>query len=300
MAQTKTITHRIRTMKTRVHKRVRLAVVPHRANQYRPHVVRRYGIVAILVAIIALQGGYNSISHGNVLGVEAQITPSGLLAATNQARADQHEKPLVMNAELNKAAELKVKNMFDKQYWAHTAPDGTTPWHWFGVAGYHYDSAGENLAKDFTTDSSTVAAWMASPSHRANILNASYQDVGFAVMDSELDGHPTTLIVALYGAPETVAVQGATVSRDTSSVNEPMSLMARLGVGLQSMTPAAVGSVIVLLVATIVALAAHVYRKKLPAHLRRSWYRHHGIYKAIGFASIALIIIFAYGSAGQI
>jgi hypothetical protein len=300
MAQTKTITHRIRTMKTRVHKRVRLAVVPHRANQYRPHVVRRYGIVAILVAIIALQGGYNSISHGNVLGVEAQITPSGLLAATNQARADQHEKPLVMNAELNKAAELKVKNMFDKQYWAHTAPDGTTPWHWFGVAGYHYDSAGENLAKDFTTNSSTVAAWMASPSHRANILNASYQDVGFAVMDSTLDGHPTTLIVALYGSPETVAVRGATVSRDVSNIDEPMSLMARLGVGLQSMTPAAVGSVIVLLVATIVALAAHVYRKKLPAHLRRSWYRHHGIYKAIGFASIALIIIFAYGSAGQI
>lgn len=300
MAQTKTITHRIRTMKTRVHKRVRLAVVPHRANQYRPHVVRRYGIVAILVAIIALQGAYNSISHGNVLGVEAQITPSGLLAATNQARAGQNEKPLVMNAELNKAAELKVKNMFDKQYWAHTAPDGTTPWHWFGVVGYSYDSAGENLAKDFSTDSSTVAAWMASPSHRANILNASYQDVGFAVMDSTLDGHPTTLIVALYGSPETVAVRGATVSRDVSNIDEPMSLMARLGVGLQSMTPAAVGSVIVLLVATIVALAAHVYRKKLPAHLRRSWYRHHGIYKAIGFASIALIIIFAYGSAGQI
>jgi hypothetical protein len=300
MAQTKTITHRIRTMKTRVHKRVRLAVVPHRANQYRPHVVRRYGIVAMLVAIIALQGAYNSISHGNVLGVEAQITPSGLLAATNQARAGQNEKPLVMNAELNKAAELKVKNMFDKQYWAHTAPDGTTPWHWFGVVGYSYDSAGENLAKDFSTDSSTVAAWMASPSHRANILNASYQDVGFAVMDSTLDGHPTTLIVALYGSPETVAVRGATVSRDVSDIDEPMSLMARLGVGLQSMTPAAVGSVIVLLVATIVALAAHVYRKKLPAHLRRSWYRHHGIYKAIGFASIALIIIFAYGSAGQI
>lgn len=300
MAQTKTIKHRITTIKTRVHKRVRLAVVPHRANQYRPHVVRRYGIVAILVAIIALQGAYNSVAHGNVLGVEAQITPPGLLAATNQARADQGEKPLTVNAELNKAAELKVKNMFDKQYWAHTAPDGTTPWHWFSVAGYNYDSAGENLAKDFTTDNSTVAAWMASPSHRANILNASYQDVGFAVMDSMLDGHPTTLIVALYGAPETAAVQGSTVSRDASDINEPTSLMARLGVGLQSMTPAAVSSIVVLLVAASVALAAHAYRKKLPAHLRRSWYRHHGIYKAIGFTSVALIIIFAYGSTGQI
>jgi hypothetical protein len=299
MAQTKTVKHRITTMKARVHKRVRLAVVPHRGNQYRPHAIRRYGIVAILVAIIALQTLYNGVSHSNVLGVEAQITPSGLLAATNQARIDQHEKPLTINSELNKAAELKVKNMFDRQYWAHDAPDGTTPWHWFSVAGYNYQSAGENLAKDFTTDSSTVAAWMASPSHRANILNTSYQDVGFAVMDSTLDGQPTTLIVALYGSPE-AAVQGATVSRDVSDINEPMSLMSRLGVGLQSMTPATVSSLVVLLVATIVALSAHIYRKKLPVHLRRSWYRHHGIYKAIGFTSFALVIIFAYGSIGQI
>ena len=299
MAQIKTLKHRITTMKTRVHKRVRLAAVPHRANQYRPHAIRRYGIVAILVAIIALQALYNGVSHGNVLGVEAQITASGLLAATNQARIDQHEKPLTINPELNKAAELKVKNMFNMQYWAHDAPDGTTPWHWFSVAGYNYQSAGENLAKNFTTDSSAVAAWMASPSHRANILNTSYQDVGFAVMDSTLGGQPTTLIVALYGSPET-AVQGATVSRDVSDINEPMSLMSRLGVGLQAMTPAAVSSLVVLLAATIVALSAHIYRKKLPAHLRRSWYRHHGIYKAIGFTSFAIIIIFAYGSVGQI
>lgn len=287
-------------MKTQVHKRVRLAVVPHRANQYRPHAIRRYGIVAILVAIIVLQATYNSVSHGNVLGVEAQITPSGLLDATNQARAEQGEKPLNINAKLTKAAELKVQNMFAKQYWAHTAPDGTTPWHWFDVAGYNYESAGENLAKDFTTSNSTVAAWMASPTHRANILNTSYKDIGFAIMDSTLNGHPTTLIVALYGSPETAAVQGATISRDVSNINEPMSIMARLGVGLQSMTPAAVSSIIVLLFAVIVALAAHTYRKKLPVHLRRSWYRHHGIYKAIGFTSLALVIIFVYGSAGQI
>lgn len=300
MPKKQTTKRKLQSVKTRINKRVKLAVVPHKANQYRPHAIRRYGIAVLLVAVIAIQAVYNGVHSGNVLGVQAQITPTGLLAATNQQRANDNEKPLTINPELMKAAQLKVQNMFAEQYWAHTAPDGTTPWHWFDVVGYNYDSAGENLAKDFTTSDSTVSAWMASPTHRANILNSSYKDVGFAVMDSTLNGQPTTLVVALYGSPELPSVQGASTTTDASDINEPMSFMSRLGVGLQSMTPAAVSSVVVLLAAMLVALLAHMYRKKLPRSLRMSWYRHHGVYKAVGFASLAVVIIFAYGSGGQI
>lgn len=298
MPQKQTTKHRLHTARKRVNKRVKLAIVPHKANQYRPHAIRRYGIVAVVALVLVMQGLYNGTHSGNVLGVETQITPSGLLAATNKQRIRNGQQPLTMNTKLAEAAQLKVKNMFSQQYWAHTAPDGTTPWHWIELAGYNYESAGENLAKDFTTNASTVSAWMASPTHRANILNTTYQDVGFAIMDSTLDGEPTTLVVALYGSPETAGVQGVTT--EASRVNESMSLMARIGVGLQSMTPAAVGSVVMLLAAAIVALLAHMYRKKLPRGLRMSWYRHHGMYKAVGFASLAIIIIFAYGSGGQI
>jgi len=300
MPKKQTTKRKLQSVKTRINKRVKLAVVPHKANQYRPHAIRRYGIAVLLVAVIAVQAVYNGVHSGNVLGVQAQITPTGLLAATNQQRANDNEQPLNINPELMKAAQLKVQNMFAEQYWAHTAPDGTTPWHWFDVVGYNYDSAGENLAKDFTTSDSTVSAWMASPTHRANILNSSYKDVGFAIMDSTLNGQPTTLVVALYGSPELPSVQGASTTTDASDVNEPMSFMSRLGVGLQSMTPAAVSSVVVLLAAMLIALLAHMYRKKLPRSLRMSWYRHHGVYKAIGFASLAVVIIFAYGSGGQI
>lgn len=300
MPKKQTTKRKLQSVKTRINKRVKLAVVPHKANQYRPHAIRRYGIAVLLVAVIAVQAVYNGVHSGNVLGVQAQITPTGLLAATNQQRTNDNEKPLTINPELMKAAQLKVQNMFAEQYWAHTAPDGTTPWHWFDVVGYNYDSAGENLAKDFTTSDSTVSAWMASPTHRANILNSSYKDVGFAVMDSTLNGQPTTLVVALYGSPELPSVQGASTTTDASDINEPMSFMSRLGVGLQSMTPAAVSSVVVLLGAMLIALLAHMYRKKLPRSLRMSWYRHHGVYKAVGFASLAVVIIFAYGSGGQI
>ena len=300
MPKKQTIKTHYKSVKARVHKRVKLAVVPHKANQYRPRAVSRYGIITIVALVISVQVIYNGFVNSNVLGTQAQITTSGLLDATNQARAAQHEAPLVVNNELMKAAHLKVQDMFAQQYWAHVAPDGTTPWHWFDVVGYNYANAGENLARDFTTSNGTVAAWMASPTHRANILNAKYKDVGFATMNSVLNGQPTTLIVALYGSPEVPQVQGVSRTREASDINEPMSLMSRMGVGLQAMTPAAVSSIFVLLGAMCIALAAHLYRKKLPRSLRYSWYRHHGIYKAIGFASLALIVVFAYGSGGQI
>ncbi len=286
-------------LKRRVHKRVKLAVVPHKANQFRPRAVGRYGIAIIIAFVLLAQGVYNGITSGNILGTEAQVTSGGLLQATNTARAEQGEEPLVINAQLSEAAKLKVRNMFDEQYWAHTAPDGTTPWHWFGQVGYVYADAGENLAKNFTTSDSTIAAWLASPTHRANVLKTEYKDVGFAVMSGMLGDKPTTLIVALYGTPDQAAVQGV-ARTESSDINMPLSLMARIGLGLQSLTPAAISSIVVLAVAANIALVAHMYRRKLPVALRRSWYRHHGMYKAIGFASLAIIIVFAYGGVGQI
>lgn len=287
-------------LKRRVHKRVKLAVVPHQANQFRPRAVGRYGIAIIVAFVLLAQGLYNGLTSGNILGTEAQVTSAGLLAATNSARVERGEKPLANNVQLAEAAKLKVRNMFDKQYWAHTAPDGTTPWHWFGQVGYAYADAGENLAKNFTTSDSTVSAWLASPTHRANVLKAEYQDVGFAVMSGMLGDKPTTLIVALYGTPDQATVQGAAHTETVSGIDMSLSIMARIGLGLQALTPAAISSIVVLAIAANIALVAHIYRRKLPLALRRSWYRHHGMYKAVGFVSLAIIIVFAYGGVGQI
>lgn len=286
-------------VKARIQKRAKLTFVPHKANQYRPHIIRRYGLMAVLALIVLGQFAYSGI-RGSVLGTQAQITSAGLLAATNQARETDHETPLTINSELAKAATLKVQNMFADQYWAHTAPDGTTPWHWFGVVGYSYAAAGENLAKNFTTSDSTVAAWMASAEHRANILKSEYTDVGFATMQGILQGKPTTLTVALYGAPETPAVQGATITTSAPDTNTSLSVMGRFGVGIQALTPVAIASIISLIIVANIALLAHAYRKQLPLKLRRSWYRHHGLYKAVGLASLAVVMVFVYSVPGQV
>ncbi|MDE2589434.1 MAG: hypothetical protein KGL95_07190 [Patescibacteria group bacterium] len=67
-------------------------------------------------------------------------------------------------------------------------------------AGYDYTYAGENLARGFTSAQDAINAWMASPTHRANVLSRNYQDVGFAVEDGNLTGEKdTTLIVEEFG-----------------------------------------------------------------------------------------------------
>ena len=95
--------------------------------------------------------------------------------------------------------------MFEQQYWAHVGPSGTQPWTFIKNAGYKYSVAGENLAKDFGDTGSMVEAWMASATHRANILHQRYVDTGIAVVNGKLQGVETTLVVQMFGAPAKVA-----------------------------------------------------------------------------------------------
>ena len=284
-------------LKKRLHRQTKLVFVPHADNQYRPHLIRRYSLLIILIGVVGVQLLYNNITTGRVLGRESEITIEQLLSETNAARLKEGRESLNLNSNLTKAAYLKAQNMFDEQYWAHTSPSGTPPWKWFGDVDYNYANAGENLAKNFSTSAAVVSAWLGSPSHRDNVLKAEYQDIGFAVVDGELKGQNTLLVVALYGRPAT-AVQSASTSFTGTDVNVKLSPVAKLGVALQSLTPAALGSVIVLLVVAFVAYVAHAYRRRLPKALQQSWYRHHGLYKAVGLVSIAVVTVVLYGGGG--
>lgn len=281
-----------------VHHKVKLAVVPHAANQYRPYLVRFGGLVALLLVVFGLQFGYNWSQTGSVLGVEATVTSGGLLDSLNKERQQEGKEKLRYDEKLSNAAYLKAQDMLKQQYWAHNAPDGTTPWYWLAEADYNYAYAGENLAKNFTTASGTAAAWMGSPAHRKNVLDERYSDVGFAVIDGSLEGKTTKLIVALFAAPSREATVAGAVGNGAAPTG-PLSLVAQFGVALQSITPAALGSVILLLFAAVVALGAQAYRRKLPAAVRRSWRYHHGLYKAIGLSVIAVMVVTLY-SGGQI
>ena len=285
--------------KAKFHRHVKMAVVPHKGNDHRPHLIRRYGIALVLALVIVSQGVYNSVVSGNVLGIQAELTSKTLLEASNKARIENGVPALAINEALNTAAQLKLDNMFQQQYWAHVAPDGTTPWHWFEQANYRYSEAGENLAKNFSTSGGVVSAWMVSPTHRANVLKDTYKDVGFAVKTGELNGKQTTLVVAMYGTSDKQMVQGA-ANTDAPTVGVMLSPMAQFGLTLKEMSPVTIASIVVLLLVANVALVAHLYRKKLPLALRKSWYRHHGAYKAIFLVLVATLMVAVYSGGGQI
>lgn len=151
--------------------------------------------------------------HG-VLAYSTSMSVSALLAATNQQRAGNNVGALNLNSQLSSAAQAKANDMVARDYWAHNTPDGNPPWVFIDQAGYSYKKAGENLAYGFATSDDTVAGWMNSPSHRENMLDGSFADVGFGFANSAnfTGTGEETIIVAEYGQPLTSAAPAAATS----------------------------------------------------------------------------------------
>jgi hypothetical protein len=278
---------------------VKMAVVPHKKNGYRPHFVRIYGLGILVLAVLGMQLGYNGMKTGDVLGVESNITVTKLFNQTNDARRDAGLKPLNLNEKLNRAAFLKANDMLTDQYWSHTSPSGVEPWKWFADVGYNYDEAGENLAKGFSTAEAVNTAWLDSPEHKANIVNSRYEDVGFSVVSGQLMGKPTTLVVALYAEPADKSVAGEMSGSGASEIKQT-DLLTRFAVALRSITPAMAVGLALITIGVVVSTFAHAYRHKLAKSFRQTWYRHHhGLLKALGLTAFAVTLIFFY-SGGQI
>jgi len=274
-------------------------LVPHKGNGFRPHLIRMHGLVAVLLIAVLAQTVYSISTTGNfqVLGRTSDIQTVDLLAGTNKEREAKSLGDLQLNDQLSQAAFLKAQDMFKNDYWAHTSPAGIEPWKWFGDAGYNYSVAGENLAKNYPNSDATVNAWMNSPSHRENILNGKYVDVGFAIVDGTLNGRATTLVVAFYGAPVTyAAVQGSaapvTFSTPALQGSNPAEFF---GTALQSLSPVTVAILGALAIVAIVGVAAHHYRNQLPKAWKKSWKLHHGMYTFVGTLALGALIIIATG-----
>jgi len=177
--------------------------IPHHIEKKRAKLlqpVSLVGYVVFLLSVIIV----NSIlvfDLPRVLGYATNVKVADLLVDTNILRQQHNLKTLNLNPQLSKAAEAKALDMFANNYWAHTSPSGKEPWDFILASGYDYIYAGENLAVDFSDSKAVVRAWDNSPSHRDNLLSDRYTEIGFAVVNGELDGRKTTLVVQLFGYP---------------------------------------------------------------------------------------------------
>jgi len=186
---------------------------PHHTNNYRARVLHPAGL-SVFIAVFLLSQVWVRVMElapvlpgGLVLGFASNITASQTVDQTNTQRAALGLAPLHVSAALNQAAVAKANHMFANNYWAHIAPDGTTPWVFIKNAGYRYSVAGENLARDFDTTGAMVGAWMDSPTHKENIVNSKYTEIGVAVVNGTLEGVETTLVVQMFGQPTQALAQ---------------------------------------------------------------------------------------------
>ena len=205
------------------------SVYPHEHNNHRPWAIQVQGLIIFLVLLLFSQVFVNfSSDSGKVLGFATNISDTEVINLTNLERNSQGLLALKPSSSLVKAAKFKVQDMFEDDYWAHFAPDGTSPWHWFGLVGYEYTWAGENLARDFATSTGVVSAWMASSGHRANILNSNFTEIGVAVEDGNFQNEDTTLVVQLFGKPVVLAASQTGFEGSVGTDPQPSKVEAEL------------------------------------------------------------------------
>jgi len=175
---------------------------PHESNNHRAKALHHssLSLVAFLMIVGSFLFSFGFDHDRSVLGISYTITAEELLVMTNQKRQENGLPPLTMNSSLAQAAQRKADDMFSKNYWSHVAPDGTTPWYFIRSSGYEYVYAGENLARGYTNSSDVINAWMASPSHKENMLSPNYKEIGFAIKDGTLTGDDTVLVVEEFGS----------------------------------------------------------------------------------------------------
>ena len=102
----------------------------------------------------------------------------------NDVRKANGLKPLLQDWQLSRVARYKSQDMRDLGYFSHTSPTYGSPFNMMKSFGISYKTAGENIAKGYSTPKAVVDAWMNSSGHRANILNPSYTHIGVGFVAS--------------------------------------------------------------------------------------------------------------------
>jgi hypothetical protein len=178
--------------------------IPHEGNDHRPLILSDHNarnIVAIVIFLEIFSFLIPTFTHINTTDNMAAVLPAVLAQLTNVEREAQNLPNLTVSPVLNMAAQMKATDMAMYGYFAHTSPDGKTPWYWIEKVGYKYQYAGENLAVNFSDSKDVTDAWMASPTHKANIVKGNYTEVGTGVANGVYEGREAIFVAQVYANP---------------------------------------------------------------------------------------------------
>jgi hypothetical protein len=154
----------------------------------------------------------------------AAVVVSLLVDYTNDNRRDYDVPELTVNDKLTVAAQMKANDMVENGYFAHYSPAGTSPWYWIQSAGYDYKHAGENLAVNFVSSHDVTDAWMNSPTHKKNMIDARYSEIGIATARGTYKGKDAIFVVQMFGTPT-----ASTTATTSTMLAQPTPETSRLG-----------------------------------------------------------------------
>lgn len=199
--------------------------IPHQGNNHKPHSVRSKALFAYLIFAILVKFTATGLLYiiYPTPGQMSEIVASKMFELTNTSRKANNLSTLRPDPILTRAAEAKGKDMIKKEYFAHDTPEGKRPWQWIEKDEYDYVYAGENLAMGFTSAEMVQEAFMNSPTHKKNILNSQYQDVGLAVVSGKMNGKLTDVLVVMFGTKRSAqaAAEGKKVVSQTKPQPKP-------------------------------------------------------------------------------
>jgi len=159
--------------------------------------IKYLGISAAIFLLSILTYTVSSASTGTNKSDTAKI-----IELTNSDRQQAGLQNLKENQDLDLAAQLKLDDMINNNYFSHVSPQGVSPWYFVKKAGYTYSAAGENLALNFSEPDQVEQAWMNSTEHRKNILNPKFTEIGIAQKETIYNGQRTNFIVEYFAEPE--------------------------------------------------------------------------------------------------
>ncbi|MFA6486188.1 MAG: CAP domain-containing protein [Candidatus Magasanikbacteria bacterium] len=198
--------------------------IPHRGNNYHPHILhtkRAVFYAGVFVAMKVLVVGFVLL-----LPLEAFVMPDVLveeqrqiIAYTNEIRERQGLPTMSETVVLDRSAGAKALDMASNGYFAHEGPKQRNLAYFLGKAGYDYETAGENLAMGFADAREVVDAWVKSPTHLANLIDKDFTDLGIGIESGYYDGVPTVYIAQHLGLPATVSGKKAEAIRINFLIN---------------------------------------------------------------------------------
>ena len=149
-----------------------------------------------------------------------------LLPLINEYRAQNGLQPVQISPTLTLAASWKARDMYAHNYLSHTDSLGRG---WYQIAadcGYPYASlvnVAEIAASGYSTATSVLKAWEASPGHNAMLLWSDFRAVGIGnvggywsvIFAERLDSASATPVAAPTASPVPSPMPTATPSQDT-------------------------------------------------------------------------------------